>query len=273
LFVEAMHFSASPEAARDRAKPTPPAPWTVHEYDAVSSTNLIAASLPAWHAVRADTQTAGRGRFQRTWISDEGGLWLSAVVPMSEDRVEQRWLPLVTAVAVCETLNGLGVRGLRLRWPNDVLFGNRKLAGLLIDQFQRGLAVVGIGINIINQPDKGDPQLRGQVVCLAELVTDAPSTGELMHLILAALKNAWNGTSRLSVESLLRRLDELWQAPRRVCLDLDHDRQLTGQFQGVDQAACLAIQLPDGTCLSFEPHEVRLLREPSPNEILNQDNS
>jgi hypothetical protein len=55
--------------------------WTVHEVASVDSTNLFAAKLPVWHAVRAEVQTAGRGRFQRVWISDQGGLWLSAVVP------------------------------------------------------------------------------------------------------------------------------------------------------------------------------------------------
>jgi hypothetical protein len=47
--------------------------WHLHEFAEVTSTNLIAAKLPAWHAVRADTQTAGRGRFQRHWVSDAGG--------------------------------------------------------------------------------------------------------------------------------------------------------------------------------------------------------
>jgi len=87
--------------------------WTVWEYDSVTSTNLVAAELAAWNAVRAETQTAGRGRFQRKWVSDRGGLWLSAVVPIASP--SDRILPLLAGLAICESLHGLGVRHLRLR--------------------------------------------------------------------------------------------------------------------------------------------------------------
>ena len=60
--------------------------WTLLEFNVVNSTNFVAGKLEVWNAVRADTQTAGRGRFQRSWISDAGGLWLSAVVPTGPDR-------------------------------------------------------------------------------------------------------------------------------------------------------------------------------------------
>src|SRR5205823_2777630 len=68
--------------------------WTLLKYDVVTSTNLVAASLPPWTAVCASTQTHGRGRFQRKWVSDEGGLWLSAVVPVSSGSSSAKALPL-----------------------------------------------------------------------------------------------------------------------------------------------------------------------------------
>src|SRR5262249_27422576 len=114
--------------------------WMLYEYPVVTSTNLVAAGLPAWSAIRADTQTGGRGRFQRSWVSDHGGLWLSAVVPIMHDETVPRALPLAAGLAVCNTLSALGISRFRLRWPNDVLINNRKLAGLLVDQFVSGLA-------------------------------------------------------------------------------------------------------------------------------------
>ena len=68
--------------------------WHLHELPLTSSTNLAAAHLSPWEAVRADRQTAGRGRFQRGWISDEGGLWLSAVIPTGPDAAAARVLPV-----------------------------------------------------------------------------------------------------------------------------------------------------------------------------------
>ncbi len=165
--------------------------WQLHEFAEVTSTNLIAAKLPAWHAVRADTQTAGRGRFQRSWVSDLGGLWLSAVVPVETNSSAWRILPLATGVAVCDALRECGVKQLRLRWPNDVLVGDRKLAGLLIDQFQSGLAVVGIGINVRNRPESRNPALGGHVVRLADLISPTPSVDDLAHRVLTNLRDVW----------------------------------------------------------------------------------
>src|SRR5690606_31535864 len=55
--------------------------WCLHHYEEVTSTNDVAARFPAWHAVWSDRQNTGRGRHGRKWISQAGGLWLSAVVP------------------------------------------------------------------------------------------------------------------------------------------------------------------------------------------------
>lgn len=234
--------------------------WTLHEHVEVTSTNLVAARLPAWHAVRADTQTAGRGRFQRSWVSDAGGLWLSAVVPVETNSPAWRMLPLVTGVAVCEVLRACGVEALRLRWPNDVLVGDRKLAGLLIDQFQPGLAVVGIGINGCNHPEVCDGSLTGHVVRLADLVSAVPSLGELALRVLTALQTVWTGVQNAGPETLLPRVNPLWNLPRAVQLDLD-GTIVSGEFAGVDAGGRLQLRLADGTPHFFEPQNVRLLRD------------
>ena len=262
--------------------------WTLHEYAEVTSTNLIAAKLPAWHAVRADTQSAGRGRFQRNWVSDAGGLWLSAVVPVETNSPAWRMLPLATGVAVCEVLRGLGVKELRLRWPNDVLVGDRKLAGLLIDQFQAGLAVVGIGINVTNQPHTRDAALNGHVARLADLVSPLPTLRELAERVLSSLRGVWQelnggfdcaetlverkllppglkpgstaGRDACRYTSLLPRVNALWDLPRRVQLDLD-GTLVEGEFAGVDAGGRLRLRLPGDVNQFFEPQEVKLLRD------------
>ena len=234
--------------------------WQLHEYAEVTSTNLIAAKLPAWHAVRADTQTAGRGRFQRNWVSNAGGLWLSAVVPVETNSAAWRMLPLATGLAVCDALRARGVKELRLRWPNDVLVGDRKLAGLLIDQFQAGLAVVGIGINVGNRPEICDPALEGLAVRLADLISPVPSVSDLAQFVLAALRDIWSQVLDMGPGSVLPRVNALWDLPRRVQLDLDGD-VVEGEFAGVDAGGRLRLRLPDDVNQFFEPQEVKLLRD------------
>jgi len=236
------------------------ADWALHEYSVCSSTNLVAAGLPAWSAVRADTQTAGRGRFERRWVSDAGGLWLSAVLPVTVNSPAWRLLPLAIGLAVCDALGQFGVGSLRLRWPNDVLVGRRKLAGLLIDQFSPGLAVAGMGINLNNHPETGDGLLAGQTARLADLVSTTPSMPELTERVLSAVRGVWRQLSEQGPDSLVARLNPLWQAPRPVKLDLD-GREVHGQFAGVDRDGRLELRSPDQPPRFFEPQQVRCLRE------------
>jgi len=162
--------------------------WIVHWLASVGSTNDAAAPMPAWCAVRADRQIGGRGRHQRVWVSDAGGLWLSAVVPTGPS--EQGWaaLPLAAGLAVCETLQSIGAVPLRLRWPNDIMTGSRKLGGLLVDVYRPGHAVVGVGINVCNRPDAAEPGLSGTVARLEELLSSVPTLGALTDLLLARLR-------------------------------------------------------------------------------------
>jgi BirA family biotin operon repressor/biotin-[acetyl-CoA-carboxylase] ligase len=269
--------------------------WTIYEYSVVTSTNLVAANLPPWTAVRAGAQTNGRGRFQRPWVSDQGGLWLSAVVPTERDPIKQRTLPLVVGLAVSDSLHELGVSRLRMRWPNDVLVDDRKLAGLLIDHFAPGLAVVGIGINVRNQPEALDPSLKNQTARLVDLLPalgasasrrrvtsfvgqlnagatpalpeeaheDLEPTLELPHLTILVLRHVRLGLTQLQkqgIMSLLLRVNKLWAAPRRVELDLDGTFR-SGLFTGVDDEGRLALSDEAGNVTFYDAHEVRHLTE------------
>jgi BirA family biotin operon repressor/biotin-[acetyl-CoA-carboxylase] ligase len=234
--------------------------WIVHEYPTVPSTNLVAGRLPAWHAVRADRQSAGRGRFQRRWVSGMGGLWFSAVLPVPPLKEIASVVPLWAGLATCEALRNSGVQQLRMRWPNDVLVQDRKLAGLLIDQFVPGLAVVGIGINVTNRPEDSEPALAGQVARLAELVPAAPSAPELLVRLLESLRTVWTQATTLSADAFLSRINALWALPRFVQLDLD-GQLIAGQFEGVEAGGRLKLRLARDQVRSFEPHEVRLLRD------------
>jgi BirA family transcriptional regulator, biotin operon repressor / biotin---[acetyl-CoA-carboxylase] ligase len=234
--------------------------WVLQEHGSVTSTNLVAASLPAWHAVRADTQSAGRGRYQRSWISDEGGLWLSAVLPIDATTSRStRILPLAAGLAVCDMLRAIGADCTHMRWPNDILVGHRKLAGLLIDQFVPGRAVVGIGINVNNRPECGQADLAGQVLRLSDLVP-VPSLQELTDLMLGALHKVWGECQTLGPEALLPGINSLWRTARTVQLELESGH-IAGRFEGVDAAGRLMLRASGSGVHFFEPHEVRFLRE------------
>lgn len=103
--------------------------------------------------VVAAEQTAGRGRKGRAWHSPEGGLYLSALLKAKMAPKHLGLVPLWTGLAAAETAAKWGVEP-RLKWPNDVLVGKRKLAGVLAESALRGRrvdrVVVGVGLNVNN---------------------------------------------------------------------------------------------------------------------------
>ena len=228
----------------------------------VASTNPIAGQLAAWHAIRAGTQTAGRGRTGRRWVSDEGGLWLSAVLPCPGPRSRWKILPLAAGYAVICALEEFGVTGLRLRWPNDIMIGSKKLAGLLVERFTDDTAVVGLGLNIFNYPEKTDPALAAQTARLADLLLGDYSIDDVAGLILRELAQTHARILADGFGPVADALNRAWLQQRLVTVTLNGLRlPFNGSFEGVDDQGRLKLVLGCGGVRLYEPTEVALLRE------------
>lgn len=237
--------------------------WTLNVLPETPSTNIIAARLPGWHAVRAEVQTAGRGRTGRHWTSDTGGLWLSAVVPCPGPREDWARLPLAVGWALLDTLDSLGARDLRLRWPNDILAGSRKLAGLLVERHTADTAVVGIGLNVFNHPESADATLRGATARLADLVDLGDrDVDDIAALVLSSVARAHQTLCQDGFSPIATALNETWGAPRLVALTLaDQPLPVLGHFIGIDPVGDLLLRARDGSTQTFDAHRVALLRE------------
>jgi BirA family transcriptional regulator, biotin operon repressor / biotin---[acetyl-CoA-carboxylase] ligase len=235
--------------------------WTLHEFAEVTSTNSLAAHLPPWTAVRAVVQTAGRGRTDRRWVSDEAGLWLSAVVPTPGGLARWSLLPLAAGWAVLRVVRGLGLPDARLRWPNDILVGRRKLAGILVDRFSQEAAVVGIGLNVGNHPEKTDPALTGEVTCLADLLPRPPEFNALIVQLLAALTGEHQRLESGNAGGLCRDVNGAWHH-RQVQVTLaDGPGAINGHLDGVDSSGALLVRDAAGEVRVLPAHRVKLMRE------------
>ena len=241
--------------------------WAVQEFDAVDSTNRRAAESAPWSAITSRIQTSGRGRHDRRWVSDSGGLWLSAVVPTPGEGEVWSLLPLAAGLAVCDALTMFGVTGHRLRWPNDIMIGPAKLAGILVERFRPATAVVGIGINYDNRPETSDPALTGAVARLTDLLPVAPARDVLRDAVLASLRHSHALLAADRAPELVAQLSPYWRRiPVRVTLRPD-GAQLDGRFTGVDATGRLLLESAHPVLHSLAPHEVELLRELSPIEL------
>jgi BirA family biotin operon repressor/biotin-[acetyl-CoA-carboxylase] ligase len=236
--------------------------WRLHVKDKVGSTSTVAAQLPAWNAVRAATQNAGRGRTGRSWISDRGGLWLSAVLPCEIDEPVWQFLPLAVGWSLASALTKLGVSSLRVRWPNDLMIGGRKLGGILAERFTRNTAVVGIGINVFNRPEGFDATLAGVTVRLEELVPTIGSLEELTETVLTAVGTAHEALSTFGFPMIAHDLNSRWTDARQVELHLAGPSNLVrGTFAGIEENGALRLVAEDGSEFSYDATQVALLRE------------
>jgi BirA family transcriptional regulator, biotin operon repressor / biotin---[acetyl-CoA-carboxylase] ligase len=142
----------------DRRPPLDPTrlPAAVEVVEDADSTNSLVANrardgAPAGLVIVAENQTAGRGRLDRTWeVPPRAALTFSMLVRPKAPPEMWPWLPLLTGYAVHAALVDR-VPGLGLKWPNDVLVEDRKLAGILVERVETATgpaAVLGVGINV-----------------------------------------------------------------------------------------------------------------------------
>jgi len=133
----------------------------------VSSTNdwakqLAVQGAPEGTVVIAATQTHGRGRLDRKWISPVGGLWFSVILRPEVNMAKIARLTFVTSLAVAECLKDLYGLKVETKWPNDVTIGGRKVSGILGETSSTGekatFVILGVGVNVNFDTEKIFPE-------------------------------------------------------------------------------------------------------------------
>ncbi|MCE0464605.1 bifunctional biotin--[acetyl-CoA-carboxylase] ligase/biotin operon repressor BirA [Pseudomonas uvaldensis] len=132
--------------------------WPVHIFDSIDSTNaealrFIERGVQAPFLILAERQTAGRGRRGRKWVSPfADNLYYSLVLRIDGGMRQVEGLSLVVGLAVLRALHDMGVLEAGLKWPNDILVGSKKIAGILLelvgDPADVCHVVLGVGINV-----------------------------------------------------------------------------------------------------------------------------
>lgn len=233
--------------------------WRLSVYDTAGSTNDLARALPGWSAVRADRQTGGRGRFGRKFVSDDGGLWLSAVLPAEGGPALWTGFSLAAGWQALRAIRDLGIREARLRWPNDILVGPRKLAGLLIEQPDPERLIVGIGVNVINAPWQADSSLLA--TRLADVLPSPPDLDDLCILLLDAFAEAHSEMKEGGLPSVIKKLNADWAEPRPIELELRGREALRGSFAGLDPVGDLRLLDASGRTRVISHLDIERLRE------------
>lgn len=222
-----------------------------HHRCVVSTQDLAHARAAAGHdrlVVVADVQTGGRGRRQRGWMSPEGNLYTSILLRRRFPPALAPAFSLVVAVALAETL---AVPEATVKWPNDVLLGGRKVAGLLLEA-TNGHVVIGFGANVESAPFEEATSLRDQGVVL-----------DRQTLLAGVLRRLDAGAADLEQhrfaiwrERWLARAAWLGERVRAH----RGERVVTGVHRGIDADGALILELEDGSHVTIVAGDVERLR-------------
>ena len=213
---------------------------------------------PEGMVVVAETQTAGRGRFQRPWVSPSGvNVTLSILLRPQPDE-----LPRLNMAATLAVVRAIGVTtGLQsaIKWPNDVHLGGRKVAGILIEgQAKVGAApyaILGIGLNV-----NFDPASYPEIAALATSLAQETGGPVSRLAVLQALLREMDG-----LYAALRRGDSPWEEWRGLLETLG--RRVRVQWRGVveegltvevDREGSLVLERADGSRVTLPAGEVTL---------------
>jgi BirA family biotin operon repressor/biotin-[acetyl-CoA-carboxylase] ligase len=228
--------------------------WTSVEVVAVTgSTNadLLERGGPEGQVLIAEEQTAGRGRMGRSWVSRPGASLTFSVLlrPVAVPPGRRGWLSLLTGAAAAAAVRAVAAVDATLKWPNDVLVGERKLAGILAEQ-SGDAVVVGIGLNVAT-PAEALPVPPGGLSATSLLAEGASVSREALlagilrglearYLAFRADPDAARGSQLAEYRALCATLG------RPVRVELPGGKVVTGVAEDIDGDGRLLVAPADG---------------------------
>ena len=212
------------------------------------------------HWLVADRQVAGRGRQGRSWFDGSGNFMGSTAVRISPRDPAPATLALVAGVAAYEAVSAvLAEPGkLRLKWPNDLMLGDAKLAGIWLER-EGDRIIVGMGVNLAAAPDLPDRK----TVALAEL-GPAPDRDMFARTLAEAFDRELERWRTYGLEPLTRRWASVAHPPgTRLTVQPPGEERIEGAFAGLTPDGALSLRLADGSTRAIHAGDVMLANEES----------
>jgi BirA family biotin operon repressor/biotin-[acetyl-CoA-carboxylase] ligase len=244
----------------------------IYVFEEVGSTNEIALELgrngsPEGTMVIANSQTKGKGRLQRSWISPgESNLYMSVIFRPRIAAKEASIFTLVCSIAVAEAIILEGPANTLIKWPNDVLINEKKVSGILTEtelkEDRVDFVVVGIGVNLNMTREMMKQQMR-EVAEIATSLREATGReierAQFIANLTYKLEIWYQKFLREGKSTIIKEWMERWGAiNRRVRVRFD-EMTIEGVASGIDENGYLILQREDGTTEKIVSGEVILL--------------
>lgn len=216
--------------------------WLWEDFSEVDSTNNIAKlrskNFDGQNIIfSASSQTSGRGRMGRKWISENGNLFMSQLFYLN---VAISDLVFITSLSIAESIKELtSRRDISIKWPNDVLVSGGKISGILIETGENNTVIVGVGINLISSPQSKDilypvanlqslgKEIKREVFLQTYLKYFNSNLKECMHKGFLGIRQRWLGyAARLNKRIEIRQTG----------------KEFAGIFKGIDEQGFLLLE-------------------------------
>ena len=237
-------------------------------FDEIESTNVETKSLansgaPEGTVVIAECQTAGRGRLGRRWVSPAGkGLLFSVLLRPTLPMEEAHLLTLVAAAAAAEAIEALSGAAVKIKWPNDLFIGDRKVGGILMEvsgeQDDIDWVVVGIGVNVNTEYSELPVALRRRATSLKMVTGHEVDRSDLLASLLLALESHYADAAGNGFEHALSAFRERDYLLSRSVSVQTREGPVVGEASGIDERGALLVQLPQRRIRRFHSGDVSL---------------
>ncbi|MBI3812265.1 MAG: biotin--[acetyl-CoA-carboxylase] ligase [Nitrospirae bacterium] len=254
LPTQTSHHPLTVEAVRSGLK-TERFGRTLHLYDRIESTNTTALGLaeqgaPEGTVTLADSQTQGRGRMGRHWISPPNvNLYLSIILRPDGDPKRVGLWSLAAAVAVARTIEQTTALPARLKWPNDILVHAKKISGLLLESaIQSGRVkhlVLGIGLNVNITREVLPESLRASVTSLREELGRELDRIGLLQRLLEQLELQYRFFQIEPPHKVMEAYAALSETLGQTVTVQLPDQEWTGNVIGLTPEGALILEKPD----------------------------
>lgn len=185
----------------------------VYYFDSVDSTQNFATNIAKnqdefGSVVIAESQTLGKGRLGRKWISPKGGIWLSVILQPSFDISKITLIPFAVAVALSDAIEKSLKIKTELKWPNDLTIHGKKVAGIIIDASIESTrvesVVVGVGINFKINPKEIENKIKNKTYGVETLIKkDNTKPAKLVKVFLEELENILESLENNKTQSII----------------------------------------------------------------------
>lgn len=228
----------------------------IYYYQEVDSTNEVAKRLaqecaPEGTIVIAESQRSGKGRRGKKWISPSGGVWMTILLRPDIPPSKAPQLTLVTGVAVAETLTQECQLDVGIKWPNDILIGEKKVCGILIEASSnpKGLeyVVVGIGIDLNVDVANFPPELREGATSLKSELEKEISGVEVVQAFLSNFENLYNEFKADGFSEILKEWRRLSKTIGNYVEVHKKGKTVRGEAVGITKEGVLILEMDDGS--------------------------